>query len=112
VLELVRKGELSAGHGRALLTAPNAIELAQRAMNEGLTVRQVEALSKGPSKAPPKANRAKPEKDADTRMIEGDLSAAIGMKVSIEHGAEGGGELRVRYKSLDQLDDLLRKLSE
>lgn len=113
VLQMVRNGELSAGHGRALLPASNAIELARRAINEGLTVRQLEALAKAPAKGPaPRTKPAKPEKDADTRMIEGDLSAAIGMKVSIEHGTEGGGEMRIRYKSLDQLDDLLRKLSE
>ena len=52
-------------------------------------------------------------KDADTRILEGDLSAAIGMAVSIEHHpTDGGGALRIGYGSLDELDRLCRKLTD
>ena len=113
VLAHVRKGELSAGHARALITAEQPLALARKAISEGLTVRQIEALAKkGPVDQGVSGAKPKPEKDADTRMLEGDLSAAIGMRARIEHGAEGGGELRIRYKSLDQLDELCRKLTE
>lgn len=113
VLDFLRDGKLTTGHARALVTAPAPITLAQKAVAEGLTVRQVETLAKrkpGEMSAPPRTTR--PEKDADTRSLESDLSAAIKMRVSIEHGAEGSGELRIRYKSLDQLDDICRKLTD
>ena len=113
VLQFLREGKLSPGHARALITAPAPVNLATKAVAEGLTVRQVEALAKkDPLEAHAQKSAAKPQKDADTRMIEGDLTAAIGMRVRIEHGAEGGGELRIRYKSLDQLDQLCQKLTE
>ncbi|MEM7744342.1 MAG: ParB/RepB/Spo0J family partition protein [Pseudomonadota bacterium] len=116
VRDLVQMGKLTAGHARALVNAPAPINLAEKAVAEGLTVRQVEALAKrDPLKeyeaASAKAS-GKPEKDADTRMLEGDLTAAIKMRVRIEHGGEGSGEVRIRYKSLEQLDDLCRKLAE
>ena len=113
VLDFLKEGKLTAGHARALITAHAPITLATKAVAEGLTVRQVEVLAKkkpGEQQAP--KSSGKPEKDADTRMLEGDLGAAIGMRVQIEHGTEGSGELRIRYKSLDQLDQLCRKLTE
>ncbi len=112
VQAMVRDARLSAGHARALVTSKDPVTLARQAIDQGLTVRQLEALVKRPVGSPKTPKPPRPEKDADTRMIEGDLSAAIGMKVSIEHGAEGGGEMRIRYKSLDQLDNLCQKLAE
>lgn len=111
---MVRAGKLSAGHGRALIGAADPIKLAEETVNKGLTVRQVEELArKVPKSTARKANAQVPEKDADTRMLEGDLSAAIGMRVRIQHTtADGGGEVAIRYKSLDDLDRLCRKLSE
>ncbi len=114
VLTLVKDGKLSAGHARALIKSNNAEALAREAVSKGLSVRQIEALAKkgdapGSSKNPPTAA----SKDADTKLLEGDLSAAIGMRVSIENvSSDGTGELRIKYKSLEQLDELCRKLSE
>ncbi len=114
VLTLLRAGKLTAGHARALIGAPDPGQLASEVVAKGLNVRQTEALAK----QLPAADRAKhprraPEKDADTRAIEGDLTSTLGMKVSIDHlDADGGGEVKIRYKSLDQLDELCRKLSE
>jgi ParB family transcriptional regulator, chromosome partitioning protein len=114
VLNMLRAGTLTAGHARALITAADPVGLAEMAVARGLTVRQVEELArKLPASDRAKAPRRMPEKDADTRVLEGDLSAAIGMRVRIEHlTPEGGGEVRIRYKSLDELDRLCRKLGE
>lgn len=112
VLEMVREGNLSAGHARALITAPDPIGLAQIIVKKGLSVRQAEALAKKePAKAPSKEN-ATPMKDADTRQIELDLGAALKMKVSIAHspGREDGA-LTVKYRSLEELDEICRRLS-
>lgn len=113
IVRLVRDGKLSAGHARALINAPDPISIAEQAVARGLTVRQVEDLArKAPEARRHNANRKPIQKDADTRMLEGDLSAAIGMRVAIEHAAGGGGEIRIRYKDLDDLDRLCQKLSE
>ncbi|MDD9979398.1 MAG: ParB/RepB/Spo0J family partition protein [Boseongicola sp.] len=113
VLEMLRDGRLSAGHARALVTAEDPIGLAGLAIKKGLSVRQLEALVKKPTAAlkPTNANAA-PEKDADTRVLEKDLTAALGMKVSIAHGADGAsGTLTVKYKDLEELDEVCRRLS-
>ncbi|MEM9061928.1 MAG: ParB/RepB/Spo0J family partition protein [Pseudomonadota bacterium] len=114
VIALVQAGKLSAGHARALIKAEDPVALAQEAVNQGLSVRQVEALVKEPKRSEPGRKAHKPAgKDADTKLLEGDLSAAIGMRVAIQANAQdGSGEVRIRYKSLEQLDDLCRKLSE
>ncbi|HLS19474.1 MAG TPA: ParB/RepB/Spo0J family partition protein [Paracoccaceae bacterium] len=114
VLDLLQAGTLSAGHARALITATDPVALAEQAVARGLTVRQIEELAR---KLPPasraKAPRQRPEKDADTRALEGDLSATIGMRVRLEHlSPDGGGEVRIQYRNLDELDRLCRKLSE
>ena len=114
VLDMLRAGALTAGHARALITAADPVGLAEQAVARGLSVRQVEELArKLPARDRAKAPRRAPEKDADTRVLEGDLSAAIGMRVQIEHlTPEGGGEVRIRYRDLDELDRLCRKLAE
>ena len=106
------EGQLSAGHARALVGHPEAVRLAREVITRNLSVRETEALAKkGPAVKKQKLTPAKPEKDADTKQIEGELSAAIGMKVSINHDAiSEGGTLVVSYNSLEQLDDLLRTL--
>lgn len=112
VLDHVREGRMSAGHARALITTENASALAAQVIARGLSVRETEKLAKGPA-APsaPRTTGARPEKDADTRALELDLGATIGMKVEIDHKGEQGGVLSVRYQSLDQLDELCRLLS-
>ena len=113
VLGYVRSGALSAGHARALITVPNPAALARRVIAEGLSVRQTEALAKNPEgPARPKVARTTREKDADTRALELDLSANLGMQVSIDHVAGGQeGQVVIRYKSLESLDELCRALT-
>lgn len=114
VKRMVRQGKLTAGHARALITAPDPVALAERAVLRGLSVRQVEEMARrAPARPRARSAGAGSEKDADTRVLEGDLSAAIGMKVDISHrGPDGSGEVRIRYRSLDELDRLCQKLAE
>ncbi|MCC1480955.1 ParB/RepB/Spo0J family partition protein [Roseibaca sp. Y0-43] len=105
VQALVRDGKLSAGHARALVTADDAGALARKVVAEGLSVRQVEALMKRPATGATAKPRPK-GKDSDTQALENDLSAALGMKVSIEYDGGGKGRITVAYKSMEQLDKL------
>ncbi|HWD14834.1 ParB/RepB/Spo0J family partition protein [Pseudochrobactrum sp. sp1633] len=108
---LINDGALTAGHARTLITMENPQAVAERIVKEGLSVRQVEALSQAESKGIPavKAERAPVEKDADTRALEKLLSDVTGMKVEINH-RDRGGEVRIRYSSLEQLDEICRRL--
>lgn len=105
VQALLRDGKLSAGHARALITADDAGALARKVVAEGLSVRQVEALMKRGDTGPKPKVRPK-GKDSDTQALENDLSAALGMKVSIEYDGGGKGRVTVAYKNMDQLDKL------
>ncbi|MEO1238631.1 MAG: ParB/RepB/Spo0J family partition protein [Pseudomonadota bacterium] len=103
------EGRLSAGHARALITADDPTALAQVVIAKGLSVRETEKLAKGPG-ATAKSPKSAPEKDADTRALEADLSAALGLKVTISHAGEAG-VVSVKYRSLEELDGLVSKLS-
>ena len=113
--KLLSDGAISAGHGRAVLAVDHPDAVARRIVEEGWTVRDIESLGKAP--LAPETNSAKSpaakpaaEKDADTRAMEKLLSDALGMKVAIHHQGEGG-EISVRYETLDQFDALCRLLS-
>ena len=110
-------GLISAGHARALLGLAHPDQIARKIVEEGLSVREVEAIAQqeGQKNKPEKARKDGPankkeEKDADTRAMEKLLSDALGMRVDIRHDS-GRGEVRVTYQSLDQLDALCRLLS-
>ena len=109
VKDLVRTGALSAGHARALVGHPDAAALAAQIVKEGLTVRQVEALVQDRSAPKAKPKKAK-SKDADTRAAESELSEALGLDVNIRSGRGEAGELRIRYATLDQLEDVRHRL--
>ena len=105
---MIERGELTAGHARALLNAQDAIALAHQVVEGGLNVRQTERLAQAPRARGPAP--AAPAKDADTLALEHDLALKLGLKVTINHRA-GGGELLLRYENLAQLDDLVQRLS-
>ncbi|WP_339914663.1 ParB/RepB/Spo0J family partition protein [uncultured Brevundimonas sp.] len=112
VLEHVMAGRLSAGHARALITAPDPAVLAEQVLEQGLNVRQTEALARraaeGPKSAPVRQPRVE-SGSADVAALEQDLADALGLKVQlVDRG--GKGELTIRYASLEQLDDLCRRL--
>jgi ParB family chromosome partitioning protein len=108
VKKFIAEGKLSAGHARALVGQPHPEELAQDIVNRGLNVRQAEALRQEAGQAP-KKNKAKARKDADTAALEKRLSDALGLAVEIKHGSRGG-LLQIKYKSLEQLDEVVRRL--
>lgn len=111
VQKMVTDGVLSAGHARTLVGNAEASTLARKMVSAGLSVREAERLVKEPKLA--KAKETAPKtKDADTVQIEQELSATLGMPVTIDHQAGSeGGKLILRYRNLDQLDDLLRALT-
>ncbi|MDI3337798.1 ParB/RepB/Spo0J family partition protein [Defluviimonas aestuarii] len=106
----LREGKLTAGHARALVTTEDPTSLARQVIAKGLSVRETERLAKAPAKKPA-IHAARPEKDADTRVLEQDLSAHLKMKVVIDHKGHDGGQLVITYKTLDQLDELCQVLS-
>ncbi len=117
VLDLVRTGDLSAGHARTLVPAADPVKLAKQIVAGGLSVRATEALVKKDQASgnPPAARKPNPvsaEKDADMRALEHDLAANLGMKVTLNHkSGQEAGQLIVNYKSMDELDELCRLLS-
>ncbi|NRA98286.1 MAG: ParB/RepB/Spo0J family partition protein [Rhodobacteraceae bacterium] len=110
VLGYLQRGELTAGHARALVTLDDPVAAAREILKKGLSVREAESLGKPKKKKAPKVT---PEKDADTRALEGDLSAALGgMRVTLDHpNDQGAGTVTIKYKSLEELDDLCARLS-
>lgn len=110
VQEHLLAGRLTAGHGRALLAAADPTGLAELAMSRQLSVREVEALARQDTAAPRKASGPRKAKDTDTAALEADLEEALGMAVDIADRG-GAGELRIRYASLEQLDEVCRRLT-
>lgn len=102
-------GALSAGHARALVTAEEPAELAKRIVEGGLSVRQAEALAQEPVRKSGQGQSQPIPKDADTLALEKALSDATGLKVTISHGAKGG-QLKIAYRTLEQLDEMCRRL--
>jgi ParB family chromosome partitioning protein len=107
VKAMLRDGRLTAGHARTLVGRPDAEARARQIVEAGLNVREAEA------KAKPTSGGAKKRatKDADTKALESSLTNALGLHVEILHKGNSG-ELRIGYKTLEQLDDLIRRLSK
>ena len=110
----LREGRISAGHARAALGAPDPDAVIGMTVQKGLSVREVESLVKrtrddGSMEAIAKKVSSN-EKDVDTEALEADLTRALGLDVDIRHKSTGG-ELRIKYRDLEQLDDLCRKLT-
>jgi ParB family chromosome partitioning protein len=111
----VRAGRISAGHARAALGGADPESLIQLAIEKGLSVREVEAKareSKGPgleTKSMPAATLPA-DKDINTEALEADISRELGLVVDIRHGREGG-EIRIKYRDLEQLDDVCKRLT-
>ncbi len=110
---LIRDGQISAGHARALLATSNPSKLAQEIIARGLTVRQIERIAKeGGTKPASKAEAAQPAiKDADILALERELSLKLGLIVKITATASGSGALSIQYQNLDQLEIVLNRLS-
>ena len=101
----LREGKLTAGHARTLLGLPDPEAAARDLIEGGLNVRQAEQRSK-PAKKPVK----KTHKDPNIADLEASISNRLGLKVQVIHHGDKGGEIRITYKTLEQLDDLERRL--
>lgn len=114
VQDHVMAGRLSAGHARALITAANPVSLAEEVLAKGLNVRQTESLARQSNAVPPPERPAAHRSggtghSADVEALQQDLADALGMRIDlVDRG--GKGELTVRYASLEQLDELCRRL--
>ncbi|MCZ0736065.1 ParB/RepB/Spo0J family partition protein [Phreatobacter sp. AB_2022a] len=112
VQSYLRDGQLTAGHARALLAHDDPERVAADIIERGLNVRQVEALAQEQAEqrsGRPPRQRERVEKDTDTKALEKALTDALGMTVTVDHRGSGG-ELKIRYKSLEQLDEICRRL--
>jgi ParB family chromosome partitioning protein len=111
VKRYLAEGKLTAGHARGLLASENPEALARQIIEKGLNVRDVEALAGAQAEARGKTAKRRPRgaKSADVRALEKKLSEILGLQVEINHRASGG-DLRIRYRTLEQLDAVCRKL--
>jgi ParB family chromosome partitioning protein len=115
IRDLLISRRITAGHGRALLAVRDPTRVAQRILDEGLSVRGVEEIAQADNASRTEASvkdapRPRRDKDADTRALEQALQNTLGLRVAIDHKGKGG-ELRVRYETLEQLDGLCRRLN-
>ena len=108
VKSMIDDGRLTAGHARALLNAPDPVNLAHQVVNRQLNVRQTERLVQA-ARQRPSVRRTRPGKSADVLSLERDLSQRLGLRVAVEDRG-GKGEVVIRYASSEQLDGLLRRL--
>jgi ParB family chromosome partitioning protein len=109
----IAAGELSAGHARALIGVPDPVAAAKHIVEQGLNVRQAEALAHEegvPERKPQKARGAKTQKDPDTIALEKRVSDALGLAVSVNH-RDPGGTVQISYRNLEQLDEVMRRLA-
>jgi ParB family chromosome partitioning protein len=129
IAEAVDKGILTAGHARALIASPDQDRLLDVVVYRNLSVRDTESLvrSTQDGRTPPPAKKpgagggmsgAEPgkssvsgRKDADVRALEGELAETLGLVVEIEHDKKGSGAVRLEYRNLDQLDEIVRRLT-
>jgi ParB family transcriptional regulator, chromosome partitioning protein len=109
----IADGKISAGHARMLVNQPDPERLAREIVERGLNVRQVEALAQERAQASGKAakSRVRAAKDADTAALEKRLSDALGLTVTIDHRGQGG-VLSIRYRAVEQLDEVIRRLEK
>jgi ParB family chromosome partitioning protein len=106
VQDYIYSGKLSAGHARTLVGQPDPEAMALELISGGLNVREAEEKGR---KAKGKKKRTI-GKDADTRALEQSLTTQLGLAVSIAFRGEKGGELKISYRSLEQLDEICRLL--
>jgi ParB family chromosome partitioning protein len=108
---LIESGALTAGHARTLVSSAAPAELAQEIIKLGLSVREAERLTQVAQQKQRKPRRP-PGPDADTRDLERRLGEALGLKIEIVDRGDAGGRLTIHYRTLEQLDEVSRRLAE
>jgi ParB family chromosome partitioning protein len=112
---MIEEGSLSAGQARPLIGIEGAEEIAREIVAKGLSAREAEVLARKASTGSAVARRSSSSpssgKDADTVALERNISEQLGLKVEIVHAGDKGGEVKVSYKTLDQLDEICRRLA-
>ena len=106
IQDLISQGSISSGHARAIMNSAFPEQLAEKIIQENLSVRATEALVKEKKEGPKKIKL----KDPDTIDLEKKLTDILGLDVIISHRGKKGGSLKVNYKSLDQLEFVTNKL--
>ena len=109
---LLNEGGLSAGHGRALLNAPDPMGLAREILKHGLSVRETESLIADAARPAPRGPRPRAGKPHHIVDLEHEISRLLGVRVGIVPREGQAGDLTIRYTTLEQFDDLLRRLTE
>ncbi|QYO76824.1 ParB/RepB/Spo0J family partition protein [Devosia salina] len=107
---MVASGTLTAGHARTLITVEDPAGLARQIVDKGLSVREAEALSQQRDLPKRKPTTESTPRDADTLALERRLADALGLSVALNH-SERGGRIEIRYKTLEQLDDICLRLT-
>src|SRR5690606_8900664 len=110
VRSMVASGTLTAGHARTLITVDDPGHLARQIVEKGLSVREAEALSQQREPAPKAKPREENTRDAATVALERRLADAFGLSVALSH-SDKGGRVEIRYKTLEQLDNIRAKLT-
>ncbi len=111
VKQYINEGKLSAGHARSLVGQADPEGMARAIVEKGLNVRQAEQLRQAQQKGKKgKAAKARVKADADTMALQRRLSDALGLTVDIDHKGRAGGSVKIKYKTLDQLDEVTRRL--
>jgi len=108
IRQQIEEGKLTAGHARALVAIDSADALADQIIKLGLSVRETEELARNTSE--PASRKKKADKDADTKALEKSLADALGLKVEVADKGRTGGAVIIRYKTLEQLEDVCRRL--
>ena len=111
VKRMLDERKLTAGHARALIAAEDPVALARQIVAGGFNVRQAEALRRRSGRRS-RAGDGPPAKDADTLALEADLTAALGLKVAIDYRGDRGGSVKIAYRTLEQLDEICRRLCQ
>jgi ParB family chromosome partitioning protein len=109
VRAMLRQGQLSAGHARALLTHPDPVKAAKEVVKRDLSVRQTEALAAQATRPAKTTSGTAPRADADVESLANSLSERLGLKVQIKYNGKSGAVI-LNYANLDQLDSLLALL--
>ena len=106
IQDMISEGKISSGHARAIMNSAFPEQLADKIVNENLSVRAAENLAKQRNNGIKKVKL----KDPDTIDLENSLTAKLGLNVSIDHKGKNGGSIKINYKSLDQLELITTKL--